>query len=396
MILSKKNISSKFLSLTLAIIGLILISPIFSPIRGFSTIVTFLFFISSLYFNYNKRVKNLNVFFYTSVYFIFITGFLALYHSDIGYITLPFFLLTSLYFTLTASKCEIIKFVELSTNIILVIVIGAVLGFFYAFYFGQPLYVFKNPNGLENYLFLTTLTNLRWGNYIRPSGIYDEPGALSFFICAICFMRHLLYLNQKKTIVILILGLITLSVAHVIFLFFYFVSVINLRPSLKNILKMIFSFISFSAIVFVLSYSGAIEAVSVLFLDRFQTENSYLFPGDNRSLFFFNALSYITDNPSVILLGMPIRFNFDNIVIDYGVVGSNPLMPLLNFGIFVSLPYYIVLLILFFSFFRGRYYVSSIGFALILFQREFIFVVSYSLVILMTLKILLIVRKNEN
>jgi hypothetical protein len=374
---------------------LILISPIFALINGISTSITFLFFAISLYFNFDRKERFLKYYIILFCYYIFICIVLSIFHQEVSFIPLPFFFLTSVYFVLISSNNDIVKFVDFASNIIFLITFGALVGFFYAFFFGQPSFIFKNPNGLENQVFLTTMTNSRWGNFIRPSGIYDEPGALSFFICGICFLRHLLNFEKKRTRLILFLGLITFSVAHVIYMAFHLISDSNFKFKI-NLIKKSFYFILISiSIYFILSYTGTWEWISLIFFGRFQSESSGLFPGDNRSMFFFNALEYISKHPLNILFGESMKTNFENVSFDYGVVGSNPLMPILSFGIFISLPYYIILLLLFISIIKGRKYFVSIGFALVLFQREFFLVVSYSMIFVLVFRILYINLINE-
>lgn len=386
---------NSFNVLVLSVVTLLLISPLFSLLKGISTSITFLLFTISISLNFNRKERFLKYYLVLVCYYIFISIVLTVFHQEASFMLLPFFFLTSVYFVLVSSNNDIAKFVDVSTNIIFLITIGAFFGFFYAFFFGQPTFVFKNPNGLENQVFLTTMTNSRWGNFIRPSGIYDEPGALSFFICGICYIRHLLNFDKKRTRLILFLGLITFSVAHVIYLAFHLISDTKYKINISLIKKSFYFIFILLSIYFILLFTGTWEWISLVFFGRFQSENSGLFPGDNRSMYFFNALDYISQHPLNILFGESMKTNFDNISFDYGVVGSNPLMPILSFGVLISLPYYLILFLLFISIIKGRKYFASIGFALVLFQREFFLVVSYSMIFILLFRILYINLINE-
>lgn len=394
---NSKNVESydRFNVFVLSIVSLILISPIFSLLKGFSTAVTLFLFLISLYFNFSKNSKFIWFYFLLSSYFILISILLSIFHFEIGFIFLPFFFLTSVYFVFISSDLDVLKYVQVASNIILFISLGALIGFFYAFFIGQPNFVFINPNGLINEVFLTTMTNSRWDSFIRPSGIYDEPGALSFFICGVCFLRHLLNFDKKKTMLILMLGLVTFSVAHIIYLGFYLVSISRIRFNFRALFNLLIILILLMFIYFILVYTGAWEGISIIFFGRFDSESSGLFPGDNRSMYFFNAIDYLNDHPLNLLFGESMTTDFENVSLKYGVVGSNPLMPILSFGFFVSLPYYFILTLLFINGLKGKYHFVSIGFALVLFQREFFLVVSYSLFFMLVFKILFINYINE-
>ncbi len=396
-LLKKESVHTynSFNVLVLSVVTLLLISPLFSLLKGISTSITFLLFTISIFLNFNRKERFLKYYLVLVCYYIFISIVLTVFHQEASFMLFPFFFLTSVYFVLVSSNNDIAKFVDVSTNIIFLITIGAFFGFFYAFFFGQPTFVFKNPNGLENQVFLTTMTNSRWGNFIRPSGIYDEPGALSFFICGICYIRHLLNFDKKRTRLILFLGLITFSVAHVIYLAFHLISDTKFKINISLLKKSFYFIFILLSIYFILLFTGTWEWISLVFFGRFQSENSGLFPGDNRSMYFFNALDYISQHPLNILFGESMKTNFDNISFDYGVVGSNPLMPILSFGVLISLPYYLILFLLFISIIKGRKYFASIGFALVLFQREFFLVVSYSMIFILLFRILYINLINE-
>jgi hypothetical protein len=377
------------------IIGLVLISPIFAAIKMASTIISFFIFLIYLQKLRNSNFKNYKIFLITAISILITSIIPALIHSQYQYLTISFFFLISLFILLQSNKTIIIRFVELASNVILFLNIGAIIGFVYAFIGGPPIITFANPNGLVNYVYFTTMTNSVWGNFIRPSAIYDEPGAFSFFITGIATARHFLNLSPKKTWVLLLTGIITFSVAHIIYIFFYLLSKFQFKiftfKFLNKILLITF-FVFFTYLTLLLS--GAIELVDLLFLSRFKSDNSGLFPGDNRSDFFFNAYNFISQNPKTLIFGQPINENFNKIEYEYGNVGANPLMPILRWGIFGSWPYYFILFYLIIQLHKGKFYFPALGFALILFQREFFYVVSYSLIILLI--VIIIYFKNSN
>lgn len=388
--------SYRFEIFLVLIIGLVLTSPIFAQVKMLSTLITFFIFLIFLQRLLIKRFKNYRLFLII-VLSILITSIIpSLFHGQYQYLFNSFFFIVSLFVLLQLSKNIVTKFVELASNFLLFLIIGAILGFIYAFIGGPAIFTFANPNGLTNYVFITTLTNSMWGNFIRPSGIYDEPGAFSFFITGIATARHFLNLSPRKTWILLLFGIITFSVAHVIYIFFYLLSKVDLNFFTLSFFKKSIVFIFFGLILYLfLEFSGANELVDLLFLSRFKSENSGLFPGDNRSEFFFNACNFIYHNPNTLLWGQPISDNFDRIESEYGNVGANPLMPILRWGLFGSWPYYFILCFLIIQLMKGKFYFPALGFALILFQREFFYVVSYSMIILLIVTIIFFNNSNE-
>ncbi len=374
----------------LFIIGILLISPLMALIPKFSTFLNLIIIVIILV--RQKKIKYFKLIFFVIIATITTSIVPAIYHNDFQYLLLSYFFISSLFIVLQCDKIDIIQFVEFSTNFIIILLIGALIGFFYAFIGGPPIFTFSNPNGIPNEVFLTTMTNSRWINIIRPSGIYDEPGAFSFFICSIALFRKILNLKPAKTWIILLLGLITFSVAHILYLLFHILSEKKLIKI--NFSKVIIFFILFIFLL-IISFTPVWDAIDMIFLSRFKNTGVGLFPGDNRSDMFFNTWNYIYDNPSVIYFGKPLNTDFDNIVSEYGNIGANMLMNLLRWGFFASWQFYLILLFFILNSFKTRTHIVYIGFVLILFQREFVYVVSYSMMIILAVRLLYIYNTNE-
>ena len=206
---------------------------------------------------------------------------------------------------------------------------------------------------------------------IRPSGIYDEPGAFSFFICAIVTMRELLGLDKGKSILLLVVGMVTLSMAHVVYFVVYLFSS---GIKAKMVLFALFALIVMAVAVQV---SGLAELINAVFVSRFYFDEDGMLHGDNRTQNMLNALGIIYHNPEVLLYGMS-----DAVLIEIDQeFGANPLNPVINLGLVGSLSYYVVVVILLTGIFRGAKYFPVFGFGLLLMQRDYIYVVSYSFVV---------------
>jgi hypothetical protein len=385
---SKKSL--RYNAVFLFIIGLLLISPLFALLPKASTIINLLiiFFILLK----QKNIREYKLILFVTILTLSTALIPALFHSDFQYLFLSYFFLSALFIVLQCEREDILQFVDIATNFIILLLLGSFIGFLYAFLGGSPIFTFSNPNGIPNEFFLTTMTNARWINIIRPSGIYDEPGAFSFFICSIALFRKLLNLKSNKTWLILFLGLITFSVAHILYLLFH---VISEKKLLKISTSKFMIFSILLIIFFVISFTPVWDAFDMIFFSRFKNTGVGLFPGDNRSDMFFNTWNYIIDNPIVIYFGMPLNTDFVNIASEYGNIGANMLMNLLRWGIFSSWQFYAILLIFIKNSFKSRSHLVYIGFILMLSQREFIYVVSYSMMIIVAIRLLYFNTINE-
>ncbi|HAZ3859399.1 TPA: O170 family O-antigen polymerase, partial [Escherichia coli] len=98
----------------------------------------------------------------------------------------------------------------------------AVIGFIYAAIGGSAIYTITNPNGREFYFYLTTFTVTNYSGFIRPSAFFDEPGALSFYICFVVMLREILWPRKRAlNFALLAFGIVTLSLAHIVFTILY-------------------------------------------------------------------------------------------------------------------------------------------------------------------------------
>lgn len=146
-------------------------------------------------------------------------------HNDPTYITRIFFLLIVLI--MLAAICDtktLASFVQCNNVMIAIQSIGALVAFvLVAVGILSPLITTTNIDGRPLYFLGFSCTNIYLGNIMRPSGFFDEPGALAFWgIFALIFNK--LYYDNKRIEHILIIGLLsTLSLAYYIQLALYVV-----------------------------------------------------------------------------------------------------------------------------------------------------------------------------
>lgn len=110
----------------------------------------------------------------------------------------------------------------------LIIIFGAWIGYIYVKLGGAMLFEVANPETKETkiYFFLTTFSNHLVNNEIRPSGLFDEPGSLIFFITFVVIMMELHKFPKYQSLLVLSLSIISNSMVGLllvtIYVFFYY------------------------------------------------------------------------------------------------------------------------------------------------------------------------------
>lgn len=350
------------------------LSPVFCNLLGVNGNIIFIIILSFvILIRVNKLQFTLKRFFLI-FYLIFFSVLFSMRWQEISLIYYQIYLLISLLVIFCINDSIIICLTELLSRIILFLLIGAIIGFLYALWGGKPLLDIVNPDGRHAYLYLSTMTNWSSGVIIRPSGIFDEPGAFSFIICAICSLREMFKLNRKVSLLLMSLGMITLSIAHVIYFIFFLLSS---RINLKKIIG--YSFILF--IVFIVFQDSMFyKQIEGDFLSRFEVVNGR-FAGDNRSELLLNAYSIIKHGDWFWGGAANCIFDVKECNIMYPPFGENILSPFALTGLFMSLPYYFVLLFLAFFSIKYKNSLHIFGFMLLLIQRPYLFSFGYSLLI---------------
>ncbi|HBL5393624.1 TPA: hypothetical protein LR347_004753, partial [Enterobacter hormaechei] len=179
------------------------------------------------------------------------------------------------------------SFLKYLTAIIVIQIAASWIGFIYSFLGGGVTMVLSNSWGREFYFYLTTLTPTSYAGFIRPSGFLDEPGALSFYICFLVTLREIMGQSKSKSYLILVFGLVTLSVAHVIFIIMYTLYNLLVDRDRKNIKYLLMMFVL--ALLFIV-YSG--ETIISYVNIRMDSDLS----GSGRSGLFSTAYEYMDNN----------------------------------------------------------------------------------------------------
>ncbi|MCR9684645.1 hypothetical protein NB600_02250 [Vibrio antiquarius] len=380
--MKKLSLNEKFIVFLIFYSSVIAWSPIFPGLFGIPTTVMYipfliLAFILIAWEGYERLYRDV---FFVCLFLSLVIFLSLILNNSIIFnrnFAFPFSIIVSLY--VAKNRVIFSRLVDLWSIVALLSCFGAVFSFFYSFHGFSELVTFPNPNGKINVVFPGSFTNYRLANGImRPSFIYDEPGAFSFFLTVIAICRVLLGKRQAITTAILCLGLITFSLMHVIVVCIYFLSISKL--SLRNI--SILFFLCLSVLWLVISTYQMKEFS--FFYDRFNFSNGS-FQGDNRTGQISNFLSVV--NLDIVLFGDYACQGFNSAICSsHGDISSSPVTPLYKGGLiwfFIQLFCHVVLVISAIKYRRLSY--ICIILTLCLLQRPFFTDLGYQLIIFIPL-----------
>ncbi len=266
--------------------------------------------------------------------------FTALYWHIPKIAFLPFFFIGSVLITGVAGREDIHRFINLCTLFLFIMLAFSWIGFLFVVHGGEAFASIQNPDGRINFFYLTTFSNWRVGDSIRPSGVFDEPGTLSFLLCALAALRRIYGRNEKTSLALLILGLVTFSMTHIAFLILFVFSRYD-RRFLHNLAVFLAICAGVTLVYFFLLKAPIDDAIMWKF--KYQPE-THTIAGDNRGeqvQLAHSKLSMRSFLWGLDPLGITKVHAFTE---KYGPMTANPMGPLLTSGIFVSFPYYFFLL----------------------------------------------------
>lgn len=301
---------------------------------------------------------------------LLLSGLTAVYWQDTRYIYLPTLYLPSIAIAILITPQERIKTIKLLTIVAILLIAGSIVGFSYASIGLPPLAETVLKDGRPSYLFPFTLTNVYTANIIRPSAVFDEAGAFSFFICSIVSLRELYGLNRRTSLALLSGGLVTLSLAHLLFFIIFLLHTRNIKI-ISTIAACVFLATNFA------HQTNNTELNKLLF-DRLIWSSEGV-SGNNRAEPFENALNQISLSNALWGIDSACMFRRDICHERYGYMGENPLSPMIFGGLFASAVYYCGLLYLAGLSVGKKHSLLLIGILLLLLQRPYIATLGYSL-----------------
>jgi hypothetical protein len=298
----------------------------------------------------------------------------AVYWADPRVAFYPMFFIVSCVLLAQATPREISRYVDVASWLVLALVIGGVIGLLLASANIPPLFSFPNLDGRPNFFFYTTLTNAYWSGWIQAAGIYDEPGAFSFIICAVAFMRHVTGRSYRLTWVLLGLGLVTFSLAHLVFMAVFALAE---RLTLRRV-----AFVAAGVLLLL----GAARMTGL-----HATYQQYLFARvtfdaaqqrgfQGRIVLARNALDAMK------IADRPVLFGVDSdCIVDYvecrrkwEYMGENPLAPVAHHGMVLAWPYYLFLALGLGFLLAGRRHLGFLALTMLFLQRPFVMSLGYS------------------
>lgn len=220
---------------------------------------------------------------------------------------------------------------------------------------------------------MTTLSNSVFpipnaGAIIRPSFVFDEPGAYAFVIDAVLLVSFMINRRLRRQEWILAVGgFLTFSLAHMIVVMFILIAARRVRYA-----------------VFPIALMGAVDywiyarvGISLIFGRLMISEGVIV--GDNRSELFKNALTIIFDYPEGV--GSLCDWNIYNCYNRFGVFGDNPAFPGAYYGMLPALAFYVILLYLIFRSvfsFQGQAMMVGLAVIVLISQRPYLFSLGYN------------------
>jgi len=330
----------------------------------------------------NTIVKNNNFHLFLLIPLSFSLSFISFIYwggDSIIIFLFPWFYLMSYLYTLGSDSEDIKIFTVMSSKVLTVFIIGAWFGFIYNLVGGQSLAGIELKGGNSELEFFLTTFSKRGGvasviGVIRPTAIYDEPGAFAFIICVVALLRHKIQLDKKMTWFLLIGGMITFSLSLYIYILFYIFSLFKIDRKSVKILPLVIAIILIMA-----TFLPKLEYFDRLIIDRFKVNKATgKLVGDNRSEAMELAINYI--EPKMLFWGID-KLCMENVfecTYRYGRFGDNPVYPLVSFGILLSWIYYLILLMLFIQGLRGRSNIVYLGLLLLFLQRPYFLNLIYS------------------
>jgi hypothetical protein len=306
---------------------------------------------------------------------------LALAHAawwqDLKLAFFPAYLALAVVTVASLSRHAARLFVQYLTALLAVLAAGSLAGQVYAWLGGAPLLTIANPDGRPASLYAFTMTNDVLDNLIRPAGIFDEPGALAFYICITAASRSLLDMPRKATWLLLAGGLPTLSLAHLMYMAIHLLS--ERLLSARALRALLAGALLLGAACM---HPAVQRTVEERIVARLALEDGRL-AGDNRTELLENAAGYVGVRSALVGLDPRCITDWEACQRTYRRFGENILTPLVQGGILMSWPYYAALALLLAGALRERRRLVQAGVAALLLQRPYLLSAGYCLTIVL-------------
>lgn len=393
MIVKFSHLSSKFLVITVFTYAFLLWSPVianFIPLSVSHFVIIQALILTAFLIIENRNFKKETVI----ISLLSILGSLLAgiyWGGEVKIILFSSVFVSSFIMVSLLKQEELHSIIDLSSIFILILLIGAWIAFIYTLLGGRPIFEIIRVDGKPIHLFITTFTN-SWNphlNSMRAAGIYDEPGAFAFVICTVAALRHISWKDKKTTWIILLLGLVTLSLAYLIYIAFHFLAE---RKNKKYFYHLTVSFLIILLLISAISFvqnnnyiKKSFNIINYVLLSRFEelSDSEKILEQNTRLASLVSTFKYI--NTETLLWGVDkesfldarkAREKYPEIKL------ATPFGPVFRRGLFVSWPYYLITAFFLIMSLKNKNFVLF-GFLLLLFQRPFLMSFGYSLLCLL-------------
>lgn len=310
----------------------------FLPIPNFQFLYLAAILLLLIYFVFKKNVTYFPKFFWIICFVQFYFWlFLCFYHQDTSYFTrIVFSILSVLILQFVAIQIGLIDFIKFNNKWLAIMSVGGAVTFFLVMLLGlTPLFTYVNQDGRDAYCFGLTCTNVYWGNVIRYSGFFDEPGAIANWGMFALLYNKIFINNRWVERALLICLPFTLSMAFFIQVIFYFLFFYG--RDIKKLFLILFILISTGTIVLPLIETTNKDLYK-LTLARFEYDESGGIKGNSRADLTEKAKAQFLRKP---ILGVGVK-KLESI--DY--MSDNPYEVLAKDGILGMLIMYLPILII--------------------------------------------------
>jgi len=263
------------------------------------------------------------------------------------------------------------------------LLVGGLVGIIYAYFVKQPLLELK-VGYRTSYLYLTTFSLYGADSFPRPSGVFDEPGALAMFAAMVTMFNDIMRQNRLLNLAIITLLISTGSLAALLIVLLYFLASDYTRAFRKSSFAFIAVLVSgYLVMTYTFPANPLNEAIDKLYVERLQVEDGK-FVGDNRSNQVVEFFELVDEE--ILFRGQKASAKAD-----YSEdQSSNPFSIIFGYGLIISLPYYALLAWLAVTAFRNQFRNSytSLGLLVLLLQRPYVYHMSWSILIASTVLLL--------
>jgi hypothetical protein len=277
---------------------------------------------------------------------------------------------------LTLSKPKALRVVTWFT---LALLMGGVISIGYVRLGGQPL--FDLVVGYRTtHLYLTTFSFAFVGDFIRPSGIFDEPGAFSMYVAIVTMFNDALRQNQKLNLTLVTLVIFTGALAGLAMAVLFLLTSNSMGLRKKRSLVLVGSLVAAYLVLSGLAPTNPIRlAVDAFYSDRLKVQDGRLV-GDNRTNQVSDFFRLVDDE--ILLKGAT---NSDKLG-EAEDISASPFSITFGFGLIISIPYFLLLLWLIAVTIRNRFQNSyaTLGLFMLLLQRPYLYHMSWSILIVAT------------